>query len=72
MAAAFDVGGGAAEAEDEEVAEAGFGAFEVGFGVHGAEDVVGGDLAVEGGDEAAETVLADLGEDLIFREGGGQ
>lgn len=70
VAALFDVGGWAAEAEDEEVAEAGFGAGKVVGGVHGAEDVVGGDLAVEGGDEAAEAVLADGFEDVVFGEGG--
>ena len=66
VAAFFDVSGRAAEAEDEEAAEAVFGAGEVIGGVHGAKDGVLGDLAVEGGDEAAEAVLADGGVYFVF------
>jgi len=69
VAAGFEVIHGATEAKFEEVAEALFGTGEVMFGVHGAEDVVGSDLAVEGGDEAGKTVFANLGINFVFGNG---
>ena len=71
MAALFDVGLRAAEAEDEELTKAGFGAVEIIRGVHGADDVVSGDLAVEGVDEAAEAFVADGIVNLVVGEGEG-
>ena len=71
MAALLDISGGAAEAEDEELAEAGFGAVEIGGGVHGAEDVIGGNLPVERVDQTAETIVANGLIDLVFGEGEG-
>lgn len=70
VAALFDVVGRSAEAEDEKVAETGFGAGEVGGGVHGAENVVLRDLAVESRDEPVETVVADGFVHLIFGQSG--
>jgi hypothetical protein len=70
VAAGFDVVVGSAEAEDEEVAESEACGFHVGAAirlfVHGAEDGVGGDLAVEGGGEAVEAFEADLLVDVGF------
>ena len=60
-----------AEAEDKELAEADFGAIEIGGGIHGPEDVIGWNLAVEGVDQAAETIIANGLIDLVFGEGGG-
>jgi len=60
MAALFEITRRAAEAKDEKIAQALLGAGEVVGGVHGAEDFVVRNLAVEGGDEAGETVFADL------------
>lgn len=71
MAALFDVGLRTAEAEYEELAKAGFGAVEIGGGVHGADDVVSGDLAIEGVDEAAEAFVADGIVNLVVGEGEG-
>lgn len=75
VAAGLDVVGRTSEAEDEEVAEAEAGGFEVGvlvgLFVHGAEDGVGGDLAVEGGGEAVEAFGADLGIDGLVVHGSG-
>lgn len=48
MAAGFDVGRRAAETEDQEVAEALLCCFQIERRVHRAQDVVAGDLAVEG------------------------
>lgn len=59
MTALFDVDGRPSEAEDEEIAQALFGPRQVGGRIHGAEDIVAGDLAVEGGDEPAKTVVTD-------------
>ena len=61
MSAILDVASGAAEAEDQEVAKAFFGAFEIVLRIHGSEDVVAGNLPIESSDEAAETVLANQG-----------
>ena len=71
MAALFDVGLRTAEAEDEELAKAGFGTVEIIRGVHGADNVVSGDLAVEGVDEAAEAFVADGIVNLVVGEGEG-
>lgn len=59
MTTLLDVGGRAAEAKYQELAEAGFSAGEIGRGVHGAENAVGGDLAIKGVDKAVETIFAD-------------
>lgn len=59
MASGVGVPCRAAEALDEEVTEALFGTGEVVGGIHRAEDVVGGDLFVEGCDEAGEAFFAD-------------
>ena len=66
VASLFDVARRTAEAADEKISEANFGAGEVVSGIHGAEEVVGGDLGVEGGDEAGEAVFADEGVELLF------
>ena len=71
MAALFDVGLRTAEAEDEELTKAGFGAVEIIPWVHGADDVVSGDLAIEGVDEAAEAFVADGIVNLVVGEGEG-
>ena len=71
MAALLDISGGAAEAEDEELPKPGFGAVEIGGGIHGAEDVICGNLPVEGVNQAAKTIVADRLIDLIFGKGGG-
>lgn len=70
MSALLDIAHGSAEAADEEFAETLLGPGEIVRGIHGAEDVVGGDLTVEGGDEAMEAVLADRGIDFVFRQTG--
>lgn len=59
MPAGFEIPVRASEAEDEEVPETDFSAFEVVLGVHGSEDVVVRDLAVEASDEAGKAVLTD-------------
>ena len=61
MAAFFDVGLGAAEAEDEEVGEAFFGAGPVVLRVEGADDFVIPDTLVKGGDEGTQGGLAKFG-----------
>ena len=61
VAAFFDVGLGAAEAEDEEVGEAFFGACPVVLRVEGADDFVLPDTLVKGGDEGAQGGLAKFG-----------
>lgn len=66
VAAFLYVSGGAAEAEDEEAAEAVFGAGEIVWGVHGAEDGVLRDLAIKGGHEALEALFADGGVNFVF------
>lgn len=61
VAAFFDVGLGAAEAEDEEVGEAFFGAGPVVLRVEGADDFVLPDTLVKGGDEGTQGGLAKFG-----------
>ena len=58
VASLFDVARRAAEAADKKISEPNFGAGEVVSGIPGAEEVVGGDLGVECGDEAGEAVFA--------------
>jgi hypothetical protein len=59
MAAFLDVLGRAAEAEQQEVAQALLGSREIVGRIHGTENIVAGDLLIEGADEALETVVAD-------------
>lgn len=66
VAALLDVGLGAAEAEDEEVGKAFFGAVPVVLRVEGADEVILPDAAVKRGDEGAERGFSEFGE-----EGGG-
>ncbi len=63
VASFVDVGVGAAEAEEEEAGEALFGGGECFGGVHWAEDVVAGNLAIEGGDKATKFGFADGADD---------
>lgn len=69
VTALLAIGRGAAEALDEEESETFFRAGEIVLRVKWAEDVVGRDAAVEGGDEAVKTFFADGGVNLIFGEG---
>lgn len=66
VAALFDVAHGPAEPAHEEVAQPLFGSGQVIGGIHGSENVITGDSAVEGSDEAGEPVLADRAINLIF------
>lgn len=66
MAAFFDIAGRTAEASDEEVAKAFFGAREVVFRVHRSEKIVARDLTVKGGDETGKSVLPDCVVHFIF------
>ena len=59
MSAALDVMLRAAKAEDQEIAESHAGGLQVVSRIHGPEDVVGGDVPVEGGGEAVEAVVTD-------------
>lgn len=66
MASLFDVGLRSAEAEDEEVAEALFRAFEIVRGVQGPEHVVPGDLAVKCVGKAFKSSVADSRIDVLL------
>jgi hypothetical protein len=66
MASGFEIGGGASEAKHEEVAEAALGSIEVVGVVQRSENIVRGDLAVEGGDEALKSYGADTGVNFLF------
>ncbi len=57
--ALFEIAGGAAEADDQEVAKALLGFGQIAAGVHGREDVVMRDLFVKRGDQALKALLAD-------------
>ena len=59
VAALFAIAHWPAEALDEEVSQALFGAMEVLLRVHREEDVVGGDATVERGDETREPFFSD-------------
>ena len=66
MTALLDVALRTAEAANQEVAQPLFGTRQVVSGVHRPQDVVARDLAVEGGNEASETLLADKGVEIGF------
>lgn len=59
MSALLNVAVGAAESPDKEIAETLFGARQIMRGIHGAENVVGGNLRVERVNKAGETFFAD-------------
>ncbi len=64
MTALLHVSLRSAEAADEKVPQAQFGAIEIVLRIHGTEDVIGGNLPVKRGDEALETFFADLLVDI--------
>ena len=66
MAALFDVILGATEAINQKAAQAMLGCCHVATLVHGAEDVVAGNLPVKRGDETGETVFADCAKHFVF------
>lgn len=68
VATLFDVAWRASKAEDEEVTKPFFGALQVVRRIHRPKDAVAGDLPVECGHQATETVLADFFKNVIFRE----
>ena len=70
MAALFDVGLRAAEAENKKIAQSMLRSFEIVRGVHWPEDVVGRNLAVERVGQAVESGMADGRIDvLLFHSG---
>ena len=66
MAAVFNVRLRTAKAVNEKAAKAFFGAGEIAAAVHGAENIVLGNLLVERRDELLESFVADCGIDFVF------
>jgi hypothetical protein len=66
MAALFDVGLRAAEAENQEIAQSMPRGFEIVRGVHGPEDIVAGNLAVKRVRKTLESVVTDGCIDMLL------
>jgi hypothetical protein len=66
MAALFYVTRRAAEAADEKVAQACFGTSQIGGGIHRRQDVVAGNLRIEGAHEPGESCVTDALIDLLL------
>ena len=66
MSTLLDIPPRAAGASDQEVAQALLRAAEVVMWIHGAEDLIGGDLTIKRGDESREALLANHPEDVAL------
>jgi hypothetical protein len=66
VSALFQICRWASETVDQKAAETIFGTGQIMRGVHGSENVIGWDLAIEGGHQAAETIGADGGVNFVI------